>query len=90
MRPDVVCIDRAGRPHITLGRGEVGPTHDVILEETRPVVQGFCQTCFDAHPSENPGRKARNCSLMVAYLSMVNRDRVMRDELLAEVERQTL
>ena len=85
----MVRLDRRGRPCIRLLAGDSEPTHEVILEQLRPFAQGFCMTCFDAWDSSNAaGRKARSCSIMVRYLSELNRDRSLASELHSQVANQ--
>ncbi len=85
-----VGFDTYGRPLVTLvGADPEYPRHEVLLESLRPTVEGFCITCFEARLSERTcaARKARSCDPMVAYLSRINRERTLRNHLLAELER---
>ncbi|MDH3498785.1 MAG: hypothetical protein OEM97_01565 [Acidimicrobiia bacterium] len=85
-----IGFDGFGRPLVMLtSRHQVTPVHTVLLESLRPVVVGFCRTCFEGHmgAEHRASRKARSCDLMVAYLSAVNRDRAMRTRLEDELQR---
>ncbi len=82
-----VRIDRRGRPRLYLASSIDAPDHWVILESTEPTVLGFCETCFEEQDDlPAAARKARNCDVMVRYLSELNRDRRRRAILQREVE----
>lgn len=85
-----IGFDAFGRPLVVLAcRDHGAPAHNVLLESLRPVVMGFCLTCFEGHmgAEHRAARKARCCDLMVGYLSAVNRDRAMRNRLEQELQR---
>ena len=77
-----VTLDDRLRPRLCLAQSPDGPDHRIIIEAVRPTVRGICASCYDDwRGSQIAERKARSCSLMVAYLSEVNRDRRMAAEL---------
>ena len=87
MATSVVHLDAGNRPSVVLAAAFDAPDHHILLEELRPVVRGFCTTCFqDWEGNSAAARKARACAVMVAYLGWVNRDRRMAVDLRSQVD----
>ena len=81
-----VSLDDRRRPVLALTTID-GSDHHVILESVRPTVRGLCTTCFHKwRDASSPARKARACSVLVAYLGEVNRNRRMAQGLRRQVD----
>lgn len=90
MAQPTVHLDAQHRAHVYLEAGSGGPDHDVLIESMRPIVEGFCLTCFDDwRATAVASRKARACQVMAGYLGTVNRDRRLAADLRAHVESLT-